>query len=270
MDKLLRYIKAYTLILGMSLRSRMSFRLDFFVMLASVFLREFASLSLLIVVVQRFDNLAGWSTWEMAFLYCVVTFTHRNFASFTGGILSIGELVKTGEMDAYMLTPLSPLFLVNSRNTMVWRMFYNIGILLLLIYCGYRAGIVFSLANTLLFLVMMLSSMLILVAVYLTVSTLAIFTVEVGAAVQTIDELTRKYMIYPIGIYGTIPAFILTFVLPLGFVAYYPASFLLDKAQEIMFSPLLGVLSPVFALLAMALALGLWRLGVKNYKSTGT
>ena len=73
--KLLNYTKSYFLILGMSLRSRMSFRLDFFIMLFSVFFREFANLSLLIVVVQRFENLAGWTMWEMAFLYCIVTFT---------------------------------------------------------------------------------------------------------------------------------------------------------------------------------------------------
>lgn len=244
--------------------------MDFLVMLVSVFLREFASLSLLIIIVQRFENLAGWTTWEMAFLYCIVTFTHRNFASFTGGILHIGELIKSGEMDAYMLTPLSPLFLVNSRNTMVWRMFYNIGILGLLVYCGIRAGIVFNLANTMLFVVMMVSAMIILLSVYLVISTLAIFTVEVSAAVQTIDELARKYMIYPIGIYGTIATFLLTFILPLGFMAYYPASFLLGKAQDIVLNPLLGVLTPVFALVSMLVAFGFWRFGVRNYKSTGS
>ena len=160
--KLGHYIKTYFLILGMSLRSRMSFRVDFFVMLGSIFLKEFANLSLLIIVVNRFENLAGWSMWEMAFLYSVVTFTQRNFSSFLGGFVHIGELIKSGEMDTYVMTPLSPLFLINSRQTMVWRIYYNISILAMLIFCGVKAGIAFTPLNTLMFIVMMISAMFIM------------------------------------------------------------------------------------------------------------
>ena len=268
--KLLNYTKSYFLILGMSLRSRMSFRLDFFIMLFSVFFREFANLSLLIVVVQRFENLAGWTMWEMAFLYCIVTFTQRNFSSFTGGIMSIGKMVQSGEMDSYLMTPLSPLFLLNSRNTMVWRMFYNIGIFILLIFCGIQAGISFSVTNILFFLVMMVSSMVVMASVFLIVSTLSFFTIDISAAIMTLDEIVRKYMVYPIGIYGSIASFLLTFLIPLGFISYYPASFLLDKTKEVLYHPYLPMLTPVVAIVFLLLALAFWKIGLKNYKSTGT
>lgn len=268
--KLCHYIKMYFLILGMSLRSRMSFRLDFFVMLVSVFLREFANLALLVVVVHRFDNLAGWTMWEMAFLYCIVTFTQRNFSSFTGGIMSIGDLIKSGEMDTYVMTPLDPLFLINSRNTMVWRMFYNIGIFALLIFCGIKAGLAMTLPNVLMFFVMMVSAVAIMAAVFLAVSSLAFFTVDISNAIWMLDEIVRKYMIYPLPIYGKIAAAALTFIVPLGFIAYYPAAYLLGKTQEVLFHPMLAVLTPVFAAVFLAIALLLWQWGLRNYKSTGT
>ncbi|MBQ1504426.1 MAG: ABC-2 family transporter protein [Oscillospiraceae bacterium] len=268
--KLGHYIKTYFLILGMSLRSRMSFRVDFFVMLGSIFLKEFANLSLLIIVVNRFENLAGWSMWEMAFLYSVVTFTQRNFSSFLGGFVHIGELIKSGEMDTYVMTPLSPLFLINSRQTMVWRIYYNISILAMLIFCGVKAGIAFTPLNTLMFIVMMISAMFIMAAVMLGVSSIAFFTVDISNATAMIDEIVRKYMIYPISIYGKIASFLLTFVIPLAFISYYPAAYLLGKAESVMFSPHLAVLTPVFAVVFFALALLLWRWGIKNYKSTGT
>jgi ABC-2 type transport system permease protein len=248
----------------------MSFRVDFFVMLGSIFLKEFASLSLLIIVVNRFTNLAGWSMWEMAFLYSVVTFTQRNFSSFLGGFVHIGELIKSGEMDIYVMTPLSPLFLINSRQTMVWRVYYNISILIMLIICGIKAGIEFTPINTLIFLVMMASAMFIMAAVMLSVSSLAFFTLDISNAVMMIDEVVRKYMIYPISIYGKIISFILTFVIPLGFISYYPAVYLLGKAENVMFSPYLAVLTPLFALVFFSIALLLWHWGLKNYKSTGT
>ena len=268
--KLRHYIKTYFKILGLSLRSRMSFRVDFFVMVASIFIKEFANLSLLIIVVNRFDNLAGWSMWEMAFLYCVVTFTQRNFSSFLGGFVHIGNLIKTGEMDSYVMTPLSPLFLINSRNTMVWRVYYNISIFTMLIFCGFKAGISFTPLNLLMFIVMMASSMIIMASVMLAVSSIAFFTVDISNAVMMIDEIVRKYMIYPISIYGKAASFLLTFVIPLGFIAYYPAAYLLGKAESVMFSPYLAMLTPLFAVLFFTIAVFMWRWGLRNYKSTGT
>lgn len=268
--KLKKHINLYFMILGMSLRSRMSFRLDFFVMLFSVFIREFANMALLVVVVHRFSDLAGWNMWEMAFLYCMVTFTQRNFSSFLGGIMKIGDLVKSGEMDTYMMTPISPLFLINSRNTMIWRVFYNIGILALLIICGINAGIVFTPLNILLSLIMTVSSAVVMAAVFLFVNTLSFFAIDISNAIWTLDEVVRKYMIYPIGIYGKIASFVLSFLIPLGFIAYYPASFLLGKAESVLFSPYLAVLTPVFAAVFLAIAVKFWQFGLRNYKSTGT
>ena len=57
--KISYYWHLYWKVLGMQLRSRMSFRLNFFVMLAGVFLREAATLALMIVLVQKFDGLAA-------------------------------------------------------------------------------------------------------------------------------------------------------------------------------------------------------------------
>jgi ABC-2 type transport system permease protein len=264
------YLRNYFLILNLQLRSRMSFRLNFFVMLIGVFLREFATLALMVVLVQRFDGLAGWSMWEIAFLYSVTTFTFRNYSSFVGGIREVANLVKTGEMDAYLLTPLSPLFLINARNTMVWRAYYNIGILAVTLFCGRQAGIAPTVGNILQFAVMMLSAMLVLFAIYLIVFSFAFRVVEVSSAVGILDEVTKNYMIYPITIYGAAASFLFTFILPLGFAAYYPSAYLLGRTQDILYHPMLGVLTPLFALLWLGIASIFWQLGVRRYESTGS
>ena len=260
----------YFKILGLSLRSRMSFRSNFFVMLAATFIKEFANLALMLVVVQRFDGLAGWTAWEIGFIYSIVTFSVRNFWSFFGGVLEIGNLVRTGDMDEYMLTPLNPLFLINSRNTMVWRAYYNIGILFLALYCGMRAGIVFGFLGIASFSVMMISSMLILFSLNLIVGTLAFFIVEVSAVTQVIEEIVKKYMYYPINIFGPVMSFVLTFIVPLGFIAYYPGAYMLGKSREIIFNPVLGILTPIVSLVWTAAALLLWKHSARSYQSTGT
>jgi len=269
-DKVRLYLSNYLMILKLQARSRMSFRVNFFTMLVSVFLRELVMLAMMLVLVQRFDGLAGWDMWEIAFLYSVVNFTYRNYSSFFGGISQVVNLVKNGGMDAYLLTPLSPLFLINARHTMVWRAYYNVGILIVTIYSGYMAGIMPTMWNVVVFLVMMVSAMLILFAIYLIIFSFSFYVLEISAVASVVSQLTQRYMIYPISIYGAVGTFLFTFILPLGFVAYYPSAFLLDKTQGVLFHPMLGVLTPVMAVFWLVIAGLLWRRGVRRYESTGS
>ena len=270
MDKIKLYIRNYLLILNLQVRSRMAFRGNFYIFLVGVLLKELAMLVMLVVIVQRFDGLAGWGMWEIAFLYSIATFTMRNYESFAGGVREVISLVKTGEMDAYLLTPLSPLFLINARHTRIWRMYYNIGILAVAIFCGWQAGIAFTMGNAIRFVVMMLSAMLVVYAIYLIVFSFAFRVVEVNSAVSILDDITRNYMIYPISIYGAVGSFLFTFILPLGFAAYYPSAYLLGRTEDILYHPLLGVLTPVIALLWLGIAHIFWRFGVRRYESTGS
>jgi ABC-2 type transport system permease protein len=267
--KIAYYWNLYWHVLSMQLRSRMSFRLNFFVMLVGVFLREAATLALMVVLVQKFDGLAGWRTWEIAFLYSFVTLTFRNFSSFVGGIGTIPALVRTGEMDVYLLTPSDPLFLINCRNTMIWRSFYNIGIFAVTLYCAYQAGIAFTPGAVCCLAVLILCGMFILFAVYLIVYAAAIRVVEVSALLKILDGVYKQYMVYPIPIYGRVAAWIFTFLLPLGLASYYPSGVLLNRVSGLTMG--WGTLAiAAAACLWVAAALLLWRASIRKYNSTGT
>lgn len=263
------YWKLYWKVISMQLRSRMSFRLNFFVMLVGVFLREAATLALMVVLVQKFDGLAGWKTWEIAFLYSFVTLTFRNFSSFVGGIGKIPSFIRTGEMDVYLLTPSDPLFLINCRNTMIWRSFYNIGILAVTIYCAFRAGISFAPGGICCLAVLIFCGMFILFAVYLIVYAISIRVVEVSALLKVLDSVYKQYMIYPITIYGRLAAWVFTFLLPLGLASYYPSGVLLGLVEGLTMG--WGTLIVAAAsCLWVTVSLLAWRASIRKYNSTGT
>lgn len=267
--KIVYYWNLYWKVISMQLRSRMSFRLNFFVMLMGVFLREVATLALMVVLVQKFDGLAGWKTWEIAFLYSFVTLTFRNFSSFVGGIGQIPSFIRTGEMDVYLLTPSDPLFLINCRNTMIWRSFYNIGILAVTIYCAYRAKIAFTPKGILCLAVLILCGTFILFAIYLIVYAVSIRVVEVNALLKILDSVYKQYMIYPISIYGRIAVWVFTFLLPLGLASYYPSGVLLGRIARLTLG--WGTLAvAAAACLWVICAFLLWHISIKRYNSTGT
>jgi ABC-2 type transport system permease protein len=64
-------------------------------------------------------------------------------------------------------------------------------------------------------------------------------------------------------------ASLLTFVFPLGFMAYYPAHHFLQLAPR-SFPIYFPFLSPLVAVLTLLIALLFWSLGLQHYQSTGT
>ncbi|RQW12833.1 hypothetical protein EH198_05600 [Paenibacillus rhizophilus] len=62
----------------------------------------------------------------------------------------------------------------------------------------------------------------------------------------------------------------LTFVLPVAFISYYPSSFLLDNRTDGGFSPLLIYFTPLVALLLVSVTYFVWTKGINAYKGAGT
>jgi ABC-2 type transport system permease protein len=60
--------------------------------------------------------------------------------------------------------------------------------------------------------------------------------------------------------------YFLTFVLPLGFAGFYPATFLMSRPEWRAYA----LASPVVGLVAMGVGLGAFRFGLRRYASSGT
>jgi ABC-2 type transport system permease protein len=63
---------------------------------------------------------------------------------------------------------------------------------------------------------------------------------------------------------------LLTFVVPLACVAYYPGLAILGRADPLGAPNWLGWISPVAGFAFLALSFAAWRVGVRHYASTGS
>jgi ABC-2 type transport system permease protein len=71
---------------------------------------------------------------------------------------------------------------------------------------------------------------------------------------------------YPLTIYRPWIQFLLSFILPFGFAAFYPVTFFLGRTEFLVqfgLTPLVGVG-------VLAIGYYIWSLGVRRYESTGT
>jgi ABC-2 type transport system permease protein len=75
---------------------------------------------------------------------------------------------------------------------------------------------------------------------------------------------------YPLSLYADWFRGVLTFVIPLSCVAYFPVLTLLDHPDPLGSPAWLGQVAPVAGFIFLVPSLLIWRLGVRRYTSTGT
>ena len=75
----------------------------------------------------------------------------------------------------------------------------------------------------------------------------------------------NEYAQYPINIYNKYITFVITWIIPYGFTAFYPASYIIEDKGFIH----IGVLTPLIAILSFIVAYRFWKYGIRNYTSTG-
>jgi ABC-2 type transport system permease protein len=263
-------IKLYFTIIKLLIRSRTTYRLDFAGQLLSEFLSETAQIALIWVVMQRFHSLGGWSMWEVGVLYALSSLVGRMFVSFLGGARSISQKVVAGDLDEFLITPTNPLFLINAYHSVAWRFYYNVSVFLIFIICANRAGIPLSARTIVLFALFFVSSTLILYSLYLIAGTVSFWILKTEALTQILDSLMNQFVQFPIHIYGRVIGLIFTFLVPIGFITYYPSALLLSKIENVMISPYIGYFSPLIAFILLIVSYKFWKFGLNRYCSTGT
>ena len=85
------------------------------------------------------------------------------------------------------------------------------------------------------------------------------------------DSLFNSFGSYPLTVLDRPLQVAFTFVLPLAFLAYFPAAYLLDRRDHgvIGVQPAFALASPLVGLVVFAAALAFFEFALRRYRSTG-
>ena len=104
---------------------------------------------------------------------------------------------------------------------------------------------------------------------FVTGATLCFWTVESVEVVNIFTYGGSSMMSYPLHIYDEWMRRIFLYVVPAGFLIYYPALYFLGKPDPLGLPAFAPFLAPVAGFGVLAMAFGLWNVGVRKYASTG-
>ena len=251
--------------LGMLAKARFAYRADFLVQVASDLLLQAVDLAFIAVVFSRVSVLGGWRLEEVLFVY---GFFLIPFAMFNASFAALsdvgGRYIVGGELDRVLTRPLNSLLQVQLE---LLRPQALNGVILgfaVLAVASARLHLAWTPAGILAGAAGALGAWLVYGAVFITVASLSFWTQD-RAGLFPIAYNTINFGRYPLTIYPAVARFLLTFVLPYGFLAFYPAAGLLrDEYRAI------GLLTLPVGALAFTLALFLWGKGLARYEGAGS
>jgi ABC-2 type transport system permease protein len=106
--------------------------------------------------------------------------------------------------------------------------------------------------------------------VWVLTSSVAFWTVETQEFGNAFTYGGNHLTQYPIDVLGPWLRRLVTFVVPLAFVAYFPAAYLLDKPDPLGAPSEAALLTPAVSLALALAARAVWSNAVRHYRSTGS
>lgn len=254
----------------LSLQQGMEYKLNLLGWLISnpiQFLLGFATIRF---VVENFGTLAGWDYSQLAFLYGIAVISHGISVILFIQTWYMGWIVVGGEFDLMLTRPLSVLFQF---------LFYDINLvgvtdtipgLMVFFYGCYKVNFVWSFGNTVAMLLVIAGAVLIRGGTYMMLGSISFWTNSPDRFADFTTTLIDRVSHYPLTMYPRIIQIVFTFLLPFGFISFFPASAFLGADNGFSFPAQVVWVCPAVGLAVFLLACLVFSRGLKRYNSAGS
>ncbi|HYH03858.1 MAG TPA: ABC-2 family transporter protein [Bacillota bacterium] len=264
-DKLWFYLKIYIYISSQYIKARMQYRIDFILSTLGLLAMNTAGLFSFWVVLQSIPSLGGWKFYELVFIYAFSLLASSPMGVLFNNLWNLRPHIFDGTFIKYYFKPLNMLFYYVSEVVDLKGLSQVFFALATLIYASLKLGILWNPGKLFLLMLTLVSSSLSMISMMLIAASTGFWILNANAVMvftSRLRELTR----YPLTIFNNFFRYILTFIIPIGFIAFYPAQFFLrpEKLSVLVY------LSPLFGFGFFRLAYEVWKRGVNSYSGTGS
>ena len=264
-------LSLYFRMLALSARAQLQYRVSFLLMSVGQFVATGVEALGVWALFDRFGSLSGWTLAQVGVFYGVVNIGFALADALARGFDVFGaQYVKTGQFDRLLLRPrATELQLFGHEITL-----YRIG---RIAQGGLMLGFAVSLGEQtlqawqwLLLLWAIVGCVCLFVGLFMLGATLSFWTVESLEVINTFTYGGAETAQYPLNIYTPWFRRFFTFVVPLGCVAYFPVVAALNVVDPLGTTRAFQMSAPIAGVAFLLVCIGVWRMGVRHYTSTGS
>lgn len=249
------------------LKCQMEYKSSFVLLSIGQFFVPFLLFVSIFFFFQRFQNIGGWSLYEVALCYSVIHMSFSLSECFARGFDAFSSSVVKGDFDRILVRPRSTILQVLGSKFEFSRIGRFAQSILVLIISIVNLNIAWDFYKIATLILMIISGVFIFVGIFMLGAALCFWTIEGLEIVNILTDGGREISQYPLIIYKEWIKKFFTFVIPFGTVNYLPLMSILDKVQG---EKIIYMVTPLFGMLFIIPCILIWRLGVRHYKSTGS
>jgi ABC-2 type transport system permease protein len=259
----------YVRLVAARVRSQFQYRTSFAIDFLGVFLVSFLDFAAILIIFQNVSALGGWSVEEVALLYGIsgLAFALTDLA--IGDLDLLSQQIRDGNFDLVLIRPRGTLFQVVTSEFQIRRLGRIAQALAILVYALTQLDIPWTVGRVAMMPLTIVASAVIFGAVWVAATCIVFWSVEGRESANTFTYGGQFFSQYPINVYETWLRRLLAFVIPMAFVAYFPALYILGKRDPLGLPEWLQLCSPLVAVAACAVAGFVWRFAVRHYRSAG-
>lgn len=250
-------------------RSQLQYRTSFALDTLGMFLVSFLDFAAVLLIFHATPQLGAFSVEEVAFLYATSGLSFAIAELVVGHLDGFPQQIRDGSFDIVLLRPRGTLFQIVSSDFQLRRVGLAAQSLAVLVWAIARLDIPWDTGRVVATVLTVVFGAAIFCAVWVLVICIVFWAVEGREAANAFTYGGRWLTQYPIDVYGKWLRRLLAYVIPMAFVAYFPALYVLDKPDPLGLPHWLRFASPVAALGVCVAAALLWRVAVRHYRSAG-
>jgi ABC-2 type transport system permease protein len=263
------FASLYRRLVGAHVRSQLQYRLSFALNFVGMVLITAVDFIAIVIIFQQVPALAGWSVEEVALLYGIASVSFGLTDVAIGHLDLFPNMIREGTFDQILLRPLPSLYQVVASDFALRRLGKATQGLAVLIFALAQAEIDWSTGRVAMVPLAVVTGTVIYAAVWIGLATVAFWIVDAIEFVNAFTYGGNFLSQYPLNVFARWLRGLVLFVVPIAFVAYFPALYLLDKPDELGLPDVLRFASPAVAVVAALAAHLAWSHAVRHYRSAG-
>ena len=246
-------------------KSELQYKLSFALSFISQFIVFFGYYFTIICLFDKFSNIKGFTLYDVLLTFGIIQFGFSFCETFFRGIDQFDDIIVNGTFDRLLLRPQNILLQVFVNEVSFVKASRLIQSIIILIIAIINLEVVWSIDKIFTLIFMLIASIFVFLSIFILAASYCFFTIK-GLEVRNVFTDGGKHMAqYPIGIFKKGFVFVFTYIIPYGFVNYYPLLYLLDKQTNKLF-----IFSPLITILYLIPSIIIFYKGIKRYSSVGS
>jgi ABC-2 type transport system permease protein len=260
----------YGRIVGSRLRSQLAYRVSFALDVVAQAIGQGIELFAIAVVFTQISSLGGFTGGEVLLIFGLAACGFGVADLCVGAVERLPEYIRTGEFDVMLLRPLGTLAQLVCADIALKRLGRVLVGLAVYLWSLASLDLPWTPLRVLVAVIAPLIGAAIMGALFVAANAVSFWVVDGREMANVLTYGSSFTTSYPITVYGPQLRRLMCYVVPGAFVAYFPVLALLDRPDPLGLPVGLRYAGPLVALLAVAVAAVIWRLGVRHYQGTGS